>query len=305
MSTEIPVANNVRFSEPELLLDISDLYLSFTGRALMSEQNALALASNHLDFRAGLPREDTPWEVGTPFTTAQKQAAIELTNRWGMLTTSAPHMPANKIVVLGAHKASLSVRTQYAVDLHGQQLNNGLPSELAVLSCFRELHSKENAPKPGLNTELDLAISLLESELGDKFSYDVATAWDDLPHDTQRKESEYGVALSGHIGHTALSFISGSVPSGSERATTWSTLESLRSYLGETSCRILFVTTSLHLPYQSIQISRVMKGYNTEVVGVANARLARLSLDSPDADFRIVLQEVGAAIKNSLGSKLG
>jgi hypothetical protein len=296
MHKEVTSTYNANVNHQRLSSELRSLYASFCGVENAPDADALLqFAETRLDFRSGRPREDTDWNEGDPLTLEQKTATLKVANSWNMLKTTLPTNTYDQLVILGAHKASLAPRIQHAVELQGEQIDQ---AGYIILSCFRPTHPKEEVDNKAIDTELDLAVDLLENGLEAPFEVESVSAWDDLPNDTERAVGEYAVAYIGHLGVHNATFISGSVPGHSSRATTISTLGSLRTYLDKPSLRLLFVTTSLHLPYQSIQISQVMRDFELEVVGVAYESLNGLSVESPDAKFRAVLQEIGATIKN-------
>lgn len=254
-------------------------------------------ASTFFDFRDGMAREDTDWTNGTGLSTDQKLEVIKIANRWNMLESSRPKMPCDQIVILGAHRPTLDMRIKYSLDMLSSESDC---KDVIVLACFRPIHSKEGVANPEVQTELDLAIDLMEQNTGEKFIIETVTCWDDQPEDLDQQPTEFGVAVCGSLGEINLTFVSGSVPGKSERATTDSTFESMRSLLDRCDARILFVTTSLHLPYQSFQASQRFGDQEWEMVGVGYEALTNLSVSSPDYMFRIVLQEIGATIKNKL-----
>lgn len=256
------------------------------------------MAGVDLDFRAGLPREETVWEEGNELTLRQRHETLQLAGRWGMLKSTTPEQPFDRVVVLGGHYDKLKPRMQYALFLRDVF---GADPDFVVLCCYRQLHPKEGIDLSHLDTETDLAIELLEASTNESFKLDRLTSWDDSPDDGEKAVGEFAVALTGSVGPIDATFISGSVPGGHARATTTSTLKSLDTYFDGMSGRTLFVTTSLHKPYQTIQIAEVLgEDSEFEVVGI-NANNQRYpSGYQSDAHFRVILQEIGATIKNGL-----
>ncbi len=277
--------------------ELHTLHRSFTNIPDLPTSDMLVeFAQSQLDFRAGRPREDTIWEQGSPFTYEQKQSTLELAHEWGMLKTTQPASDFETVVVLGAHKPTLTLRTEHALRL----TENNVGANVLMLACFRDIHPKEGVDDPRLETEADLAFAVLEDGSGTPFILSGIQCWDDISEEYDRGAGEYGVAFLGSIGARSCAVLSGSVPFGFERATTLSTLESLDTYLAEDTSRLLLVTTSLHIPYQKIQAQKVLGGREFEFAGVTYQGLDQMSLDSNDAKYRIILQEIGATIKNAL-----
>lgn len=286
----------------QILTDSESLYTAFYEEDLRSVDQLLTLANEKLDFRDGLPREETVWEEGDNLTLLQRHATQQVAEKWGMLASSIPQKPFERVVVLGGHYERLKPRIQYAVYL--QDIYGNAGTDLFVLSCYRPLHPKEGIDLTSLDTEADLAVHLLERNTNQQFIVDSASGWDDDPSAHEKSRGEYAVALAGRVGTLNATVISGSVPINSQRATTISTLKSLKTYLEGDVDQSLFVTTSLHLPYQSIQIAEVLDGCGEyEVVGMNTSTMVDLSDTSSDAYFRIILQEIGATIKNAFDTK--
>jgi hypothetical protein len=288
---------SVAISEPFLRLDdCQDLYESFT-QAEFNNKALLAFASTSLDFRQGRSRENTPWREGEALSARQKVATISLANRWGMFRTTYPQKPFDSLVVLGAHRDSLKQRMKHAVNiLAGQDRKD---QSLVILSCYRPLLAQE-----GLNggTEYDLALNLAEEDFNGNFIAGSYSCWKDLAHDTNQAIGEYAVAAFGELAGRSAITISGSVPGESVRATTASTLMSLKTLLEPDKSKMLFVTTSLHLPYQRAQIQKILPNADFEMAGIGYTGLHDINLKSEDYKYRIILQEVGATIKNILAS---
>lgn len=276
--------------------DLEDLSQAF-GEQLdtLDNETVLDFAERRLDFRQGRPREDTPWEEGFALSEAQKIETINLAMSWKMINTSFPSGEFDHIVILGAHKTTLELRTNHATDIY--EKNKDQQPGLILLSCFRPMHPKEGVDFSAIDTESDLAVALLEDALSERFKKSTVSCWEDL-EGSEQSPADYAIASVGRIGLVDTVVVSGSIPRGSVRATTMSTLKSLRSYFEDSKPSLLFVTTSLHLPYQALQIQEVMNGIETEVVGISYPNLDKINLDTPDAEFRKVLQEIGATVKN-------
>jgi len=269
------------------------------GEHVSGPDHLLEFTANYLDFRSGLPREETAWDDGATLSEEQKHATLDVARNWQMAEdTVPPGQNYDSIVILGAHRASLMPRVDHGVTLH-DQLRPSLG--LIALACFRPIHPKEGVDNELVSTEMDLALDLLQTRIGGSFNLFAAGAWDDLPDEPLRPdEHKHALSVVGSIGHTAVTVLSGSVPVGSERATTASTLKTLGSYLGHHDLNLLFVTTSLARPYQAIQIRNILG--EQDVVGVCPASLRGMNSTEPDAQFRILLQEIGATIKNTFGN---
>lgn len=282
---------------------LSELFASFNEGTSPQDpvvDSLLSFAQSTLEFRSGLAREDTPWDYGAALTTRQKAATLAVATQWNMLesTVPGPDDTFDTIVVLGAHKQTLDLRMQHAAKLYHTA------SELMILSCYRPIHPKEGVDQEGVETEADLGKLLLEDDFEQLFQLTGIEAWDDLPTDGERgADQKNAVAMIGRVGLTEATILCGSVPSGIPRATTLSTLETLKSYLGESTPRLLFVTTSLHLPYQHLQIEQVMNEFEYQAVGVAYPSMQNIRPDTPDSVYRMILQEIGGTIKTALGSK--
>lgn len=281
--------------EEKMVASLTPLYSAFTGHRQTPEvDDLLKLAQTHLEFRAGRPREETPWETGEPLSTDQRVATLEVAHGWSMLETTSPTADYDEIVILGAHSESLTPRTRYAVEL---LKSSAALTGLMVLSCQRPIHPKENVDLDGVKTELDLAVNLLEDESGEDFRLERLEPID-LSDSVRRQEGEEAVAYVGTLGVRKTMVLSGSLPIGASRATTLSTLTDLRHYLKHQDKSLLFVTTSLHMPYQKLQIAQTMRGVPHEVIGALHPVVEGADIDSPDAVVRMVLQEIGATIKN-------
>jgi len=211
MSSELVTESLETTGQSQLGDDLTDLYISFGGTETPNEKTLLDFAGSTLDFRAGRPREDTPWSDGGSLTPSQKQATLDVATRWGMLQTTEPHNPYDQLVILGAHRDSLTLRTRHAVEL-AQQRRDGI-ANFIVLSCFRPIHPKEGIDQTEIDNEQELAVSLLQDNIGAKFETETVSSWDDQPDDTERATGEYGIAYMGKIGLHHATIISGSVPS--------------------------------------------------------------------------------------------
>lgn len=296
MTNEV-LSRRLDISPDNIAEDLGSLYESFTGYMYPSKEQLELFADVFLDFRNGRPREDTPWTEGRRLTVEQKRAVLDIADKWQMNATSEPIDDYDQIIVPGAHNYTLGLRINRAIEIERNRSGN-MP-DLTILSCYRPVHPKEQVDDAEISTECDLSIRWLERSMGDEFKPDGVSVWNDQP-DGPLDINAQAVAYSGRTGRSRHLVIAGSPAPGYYRATTSSTLNSLRSILEDARPRLLFVTSSLHLPYQLMQIEKAMDGFQLEAVGVKYEWLGRLSLESDDSNFRVVLQEIGATVKNCL-----